>query len=179
MPEGSRIRIGVLSRTFGLDGGIGCTIDGDAVPRIALPCDAWIGYSAQFLEPVRLIRADERPNELICYFATVGDRTRAEALLDRALYVPGSTISYANALANPGIVGYEVRDEEGKTLGTIALIFRTPAHFIWQIEADGGEWLLPAIDQFVLRLIPDERVAVVRPIEGLIEGGEDIDDRER
>ena len=52
------------------------------------------------------------------------------------------------------------------------------AKHIWTIEHEGREWMLPAITEFVVELNRAEKVAVVRPIPGMIsEEGTDADGR--
>jgi 16S rRNA processing protein RimM len=176
MSSGSRIRLGVLTRTYGLGGGIRCTLDSEAFPSIATPCDAWTGYSEAFLQPIRLERYERRPEDLILYFAGITTREEAEGLFDRALFLPAEALSYEQHLSHPLLVGYEVRNEAGETLGTIAAIFKTPAHFIWSVTSGDREWMVPAIDQFVVDLRHDDRVAIVRTIPGMVEDLEEHDD---
>lgn len=166
--SGSRVRLGVLTRTYGLAGGIRLAVDGDAVPTVAAPCEAWIGYSAAFVEPIRLERCERRGNEMTCYFVGIRDRNAAEPLLDRALFLPADMLSYNEPLSNPMLIGYEVRDEAGEHLGLIASIFKTPAHFIWQVESGQREWMMPAINRFIAEIRHDERIAIVRPIPGMV-----------
>jgi len=168
MSSGEHIRLGVLTRTYGLAGGLRLALDDDTTPLISVPCDAWIGYSAAFVEPVRLERYERRSRELICHFAGIADRSAAEKLLDRALFLPAEALEYVEPLSHPRLVGYEVRDDSGKKLGTITSIFRTPAHFIWQVESDGHEWMMPAIDQFVAAVRHELHTAIVRPIPGMV-----------
>lgn len=169
MSSGSRLRIGVLTRSYGLAGGVRCMLESDAVPAsIAVPCEGWIGYSESFLQPLRLERYEIRSSDLICFFAGVKSREDAANLVDRALFLPTEAVSYEHPLSHPGLVGYEVRDEVGELLGRIGSIFRTPAHFIWMVRSDEREWMVPAIDQFVREVRHGDRVAVVRPIPGMV-----------
>jgi 16S rRNA processing protein RimM len=178
MTSGSRLRIGVLTRTYGLHGGVRCALDSDAVPAaIAVPCECWIGFSESFLRPIRLERYELRTDDLICYFAGVNDREAAAGLADNALLLPAEAVSYKEPLSHPSLIGYEVRDEGGEALGVIGSIFRTPAHFIWLVESDGREWMVPAIDEFVREVRRDERVAVVRPIPGMVVEEPEDDDK--
>lgn len=168
MSSGSHVRLGVLTRTYGLAGGVRLALDGDPIPTIATPCDARIGYSDTFTQPIRLERSDSRSGEVICYFAGLTDRDKAETVLDRALFVPMESLSYEQPFAHPRLVGYEVRNESGEMLGRIGSIFKTPAHYIWQVESEEREWMMPAIDQFVVDVRHDDRIAIVRPIPGMV-----------
>lgn len=173
MNDSARIRLGVLTRTFGLAGGLRCTVETGTVPAVATPCDAWVGYTDTFGETLRLERSDRRPQEIICYFAGIDDREKAERLVDRALFMSTDVLDFGDSMAHPLLVGYRVLDEQGGDLGTIEAIFRTPAHVVWQIDRNGAEWLLPAVDQFVVEVQHAERRAVVRPIEGMIEDADE------
>ncbi len=168
MSSGSRVRLGVLTRTFGLAGGIRLSIDGDAVPMLAAPCEVSLGFSESFTEPFRLERYEARVGNVTCYFAGYTSRESAERLLDRALFVDMGLLSYEDPLANPQFVGYEVFDESGENLGNIISIFKTPAHFIWMIRLEGREWMIPAIEQFVVESRHAERKVIVRPIPGMV-----------
>jgi 16S rRNA processing protein RimM len=168
MSSGSHVRLGVLTRTFGLAGGVRLSIDGDAVPTIAAPCDVSLGFSESFTETFRLERYDLHAGNPTCYFAGYTSREVAEKLLDRALFVQPEFLSYDEPLSHPKLIGYEVLDESGEHLGTIVSIFRTPAHFIWMVGSESREWMVPAIDQFVIEIRHDERKAIVRPIPGMV-----------
>ncbi|MEO5928947.1 MAG: ribosome maturation factor RimM [Candidatus Kapaibacterium sp.] len=171
----SRVRIGVLNRTYGLAGGIRCTLDADAIPAVNVPCDAWSGYSEKFTEPLRLIKCERRTDGMICYFAGCTTREDAAQLLDRALYLPMTALDYDQPHAHPLLVGYDVRSESGEELGKIGGIFKTSAHYIWVVESEGNEeWMLPAVDQFIVEVRHDDRIAIVRPIPGM--KGEETDD---
>lgn len=177
MSSGTRIRIGILTRPSGLAGAIRCALDAEAIPTIATPCDTAIGYSESFTEPIRLERYEERSGDLICYFAGITTREAAARIADRALYLPMEALSYRNPLSAPLLIGYEVRDEAGTVLGTLESIFQTPAHYIWQVRNGTEEWMVPAIEQFVLDVRHQDRVAIVRPIPGMvIEEPEERDD---
>lgn len=168
MSNASRIRLGVLTRTYGLAGGVRLSVDSDAIPTIATPCDVSVGFSESFTETLRLERFEDRGTDLICYFAGITVREAAERLLDRALFVSAEVLGYREPLSNPQLVGYDVLDESGEMLGRIGSIFRTPAHFIWMVESDAGEWMLPAIDAFVVEIRHEERKAITRPIPGMV-----------
>jgi len=177
MSSGSRLRVGVLTRSYGLAGGVRCMLDSDAVPAsIAVPCEGWIGFSESFLQPVRLERYEIRSSDLICYFTGVKSREEVANLSDRALFLPAEAVSYEHPLAHPGLLGYEIRDEDGMVLGAIGSIFKTPAHFIWLVRSDEREWMLPAIDEFVREIRHGERVAIVRPIPGMVAEEPEEDD---
>ena len=65
-------------------------------------------------------------------------------------------------------VGLAVEDEEGTGLGEVVELIETGANDVWVVKrADGSELLLPIIDEVVLELDEDGRLAVVRLLPGL------------
>lgn len=169
VPLSSRIRLGVLTRTHGLDGTLRCTLDHEVVPRVVTPCPAWVGYSDSFTEEVLLLECKERSGDLLFRFQGIDTMERAQALLDRAVFLEEESVQYDSLLSNPGLIGYEVQDEKGTRLGQITNLFRTSAHYIWTIERGETEWMIPAIDEFIVEVRHTERTVTVRTIPGLID----------
>lgn len=169
LPSDSLVRIGVLVRPFGLAGGLRCELDIDAVPIIATPARAFVGYSASFIEPIELRRCDSRNNDIICYFTGTERREDLDTLIDKGLWLPGEALSYADPNIHPRLFGYQVVDMKGHLLGTISSIVRSAAHPIWGITRDGVERLLPAVEPFVASIDHRERTVVIRPIPGLLD----------
>jgi 16S rRNA processing protein RimM len=169
MSKQERSRVGVLTRSFGLNGGIRCALDMLAVPTVATPCPAWVGYSESFVEERRLVRCEEHSGSLICYFDGVTTRDAADALADRALWLDAGTLSFENPFSDSRMIGYAVRDEQGRDLGTIEEIIGSPRQFVWQIRFGERQWMIPAVDEFVREIRVDEHTVVVRPIPGMID----------
>ena len=96
-----------------------------SIPQIKVPCQAWVGFSESFLEPLRLARCDARPDAVICFFEGVVTEDQAKALVDRGVFVAADAILYGDPFSDPRLIGYKVVDQEGRPLGTIASILRT------------------------------------------------------
>ena len=124
------------------------------------------GGSEVLLKDVRPLR-----DLLVVRFEGIDDRKSAEA-------VEGYEICLPRALAPPlpeavyyhhDILGLRVETETGEGLGEIVDIWPSDAHDLYVVRRDQREWLLPAVEAFVLRIDLEKRVVVVRPIEGLVE----------
>ncbi len=159
----------MLARSFGLAGGLRCELDLDAVPTIMTPVAVWVGYSLSFLEQVELRRCDRRPDDMICYIAGVDRREKAEALVDRGLWLPAEALEYDNPNIHPRLIGYDVVDPDGAELGVVSSILRSAAHPIWGIARDGFERLVPAVEPFIVAVDHEHRRVVIRPIPGLLD----------
>ncbi len=92
----------------------------------------------------------------------------AEEYRDQALYISPDSLTYREPYSNPGLAGYEVLDEQDRLLGTITSVIKTPAHYIWAVDFNGEEWMVPAIDEFVVEVRHDSRTAIVRLIPGFL-----------
>jgi 16S rRNA processing protein RimM len=115
--------------------------------------------------------ASARPHHgrLIVVFEGLADRTEAEDL--RGLYL------FVNAASAPELpegtywahqlVGCEVVTAEGRSLGRIREVIRSPAADVWVAEGEAGELLLPALNEVVRRVDLDGRQVVVREVPGL------------
>ncbi len=170
------VRLGVLTRPHGLDGDLRCRLDHPAVPEIATPLTAKVGYALSVARPIRVERLDRLGSDgLLCRFG--GDRSREEAdrFVDMALWVEADALSYPDPLGSPGIVGWRVESEEGEELGRVVGIIRSPAHPVLEVDHDGYEWLLPGIEEFICALDEEEERVVVRLIPGLYRDDEDAD----
>ncbi len=65
------------------------------------------------------------------------------------------------------VIGLAVRDELGAPLGLVRDILQTGANDVYVVDTDGGELLLPAIKDVVLRIDPATGEMVVRLLEGM------------
>jgi 16S rRNA processing protein RimM len=169
----SRLRVGVLTRPFGLNGAVRCSVETAAIPRVATPCDALAGYSAGFTRALRLVSCEPRPDALICLFEGITSPEAASGLVDQALYLEWDVVTFDDPSADARLPGYLVLDESGRELGRIDDIIRTPAHYVWSVRHGDREWLLPAVKPFVVDIQHDRRTAIVCPIPGMFEEDED------
>jgi len=167
------VRLGVLTRTFGLEGRLRCKLDHEVIPQIAAPCSAWLGYSETFARPVQLAACQAHSGDLLCTFEGVSTKEAAEGMVDQALFLEPASLSYADPFTDPGIVGYQLYSPEGQPIGEIIGLQQTAAHAVWTVQSGDQEWLFPAVPQFVLNLNPEERTATVLTIPGMMEPEED------
>jgi 16S rRNA processing protein RimM len=122
-------------------------------------------------EDLPLTVASSRPHRqrLLVSFGGVEDRTAAEDLRGRYVFVPTSA---APPLPDGeywayDLVGCEVLTEEGRPIGRIREILHTEANDVWATDGEGGEMLIPALKDVVREVdVPGRRI-VVREVPGL------------
>lgn len=172
------VRLGVLTRKHGLGGAMRLLLDAPSVPQLTLPADGLLGYSEAFGKPCRLLRFDVASGDPICGFEGIDTPEQADALLDQALFLPSEAIAYTDPYSDPALIGYAVVTTEEVPLGTIRGMIRTPGYYVWTIEQQGREWMIPAVDRFVIEIRRDRRSVVVDPIPGMYDddGPEDEQD---
>ncbi len=68
------------------------------------------------------------------------------------------------------VIGLEVRDEEGRTLGVVADILETGANDVYVVRTPNGELLLPAIQEVVRLIDPPSGTMTVRLLPGMENG---------
>ena len=67
------------------------------------------------------------------------------------------------------LIGLEVRDEDTGTLyGTLKEVISPAGRDIYVVSGESGEFMIPCVPEFVIRIAPDEGKITVRPIEGMI-----------
>lgn len=167
------VRLGVLTRAFGLEGKLRCKLDHEVIPQIATPCAAWIGYSASFARPARLAQCQAHGDDLLCTLEGVGTKEGADAMVDQALFLEPAAIQYSDPLTDPGIVGFQLYSPEGEPMGEVIGLQQTAAHAVWTVQSGGNEWLFPAVPAFVAALNHEERTATIVTIPGMMENQED------
>jgi 16S rRNA processing protein RimM len=107
----------------------------------------------------------------VATFQGIENREAAEAMrgyeicIPRASAPPLPEVSYYHY----DILGLKVQAETGEELGEIADIWPSDGHDLYVVRRGAGEWLLPAVRAFILRVDLVRRVMVVRPIEGLVD----------
>jgi 16S rRNA processing protein RimM len=64
--------------------------------------------------------------------------------------------------------GLRVETEEGAFLGNVEEVYPTGSNDVFVVKKDGEEILIPATDEVVVRVDPEEKVMIIRLLEGLL-----------
>ncbi len=68
------------------------------------------------------------------------------------------------------LIGITVTDaDSGAVLGEISDVSQTGANDVWHIKKDGKEYLIPAIDEVIVKVDIDSETAVIKPLKGIFE----------
>ncbi len=100
----------------------------------------------------------------------VRSRSEAEALAGAEVWVDQDELPPLadNEFYWQDLIGKDVITVDGVRLGKVTNLLATGAHDVLVVAEKGREYMIPAVDQFVLELNEDD-VLVVDPPEGLLE----------
>ena len=69
------------------------------------------------------------------------------------------------------LIGLSVVDENGGVLGTLSDVVKNGAQDLFEVERENfNKFLIPAVEEFILKIDMENRTMTVRLIEGLLEG---------
>jgi 16S rRNA processing protein RimM len=111
-------------------------------------------------------------HRLLVKFDELPDRTAVEALRGQVLLVGASDappLDQDDRFWVHEVVGLEAVTEEGRSLGWIREVQANPANDLWLTDTG---FVIPALRDVVIHVDLAGKRATIRPIPGLLEGGE-------
>jgi 16S rRNA processing protein RimM len=162
-----RVAVGRITNAHGIHGEVSVLVLSEVAGRF----DPGSTYS---LEDGRVLTVEEvRPHRgrLLVRFRDVPDRTAAERLGQRYLFVPGAEVPPApeGAFWPHQLEGCEVVTDDGRSLGVLTEVVLGVANDIWVARDGDREVLIPALKDVVVEVDVDARRVVVHPIPGLLD----------
>jgi len=136
----------------------------------------YLGKNGQ--NPYKVLGARPHGNIMLLTLEGINDIDAANTLRGKIIYVERD-----KAPLEPGsyfiaeLIGCSVidADDQSKIYGKVTDVLNTGASDIWQIKGnDGKEYLLPSIPEVVISVDVKNERALVRPIKGIFDEGEEI-----
>ena len=171
-PDGERlVAIGELVGVHG--------VRGEARLRPFNPDSSVLGsvdevFLARGDEPPRLCRVEQvRPHGRVWLLWVEGIRS-----IDAANALRGTTVAVRESelpALGPGefywyeLVGLEVVDTEGRSIGSVSEILSTPGSDVLVAIRDGKESMIPMVDGLIVQVDLEHHRIIVEPIAGLVE----------
>jgi 16S rRNA processing protein RimM len=159
--------VGRITRTHGVKGEV-------AVLPLSEVGSRFEAGSTLFLDeredrPLTVAAARPHRQRLLVSFRGLGDRTSAEALRGRYLFVPASSAPPLpeGEYWTHELIGCDVLTEAGRSIGRIREILHTQANDVWAADGAGGEVLIPALKDVIREVDVAGRRVVVREVPGL------------
>jgi len=110
-------------------------------------------------------------NLLIIKFKEIPDMNSAEEIKggvlkitrDELMELPKDTFYIFD------IIGMKVETEEGQNLGTIKDIIKTGSNDVYVVAGETKQYLIPALKDIVRSIDKDQKVMVIKPLDGLLD----------
>lgn len=176
IPAGDLVQVGFVYRPHGIEGELkinpGQTDDPARFEELPT---VYFGERPQQVRShdIRSVRYQEtkRGTTVILGVEGVTTRSDAEALAKLKVFAAEEDLALDDdEFFVHELVGLEVVTEEGTVLGTVSNFQEMPAHEVFVIRRpDGGEAMVPAVEDFILDVDLNAGRVTVRPIEGLID----------
>jgi 16S rRNA processing protein RimM len=161
------LAIGFLRRAHGVRGEIILDLHTDFPERLRNGRKLFVGEE---LRPVTLSGARPHAKGILVKFKGIETPEDVGQFRNQWVYVKATDVPSLpeGKLYQHELFGFEVIDESGNSLGTLAEIIETGANDVYVVRDESGkEILLPAIPSVVLETDPARRVMRVHLLEGL------------
>lgn len=162
--------LGHITKPFGIKGQLCCYFDTDEPEKYANLEAVFIDLDDEKL-PYLIEDIQYRgANTFVIKFADV-DEEEAKGLVKAELYLPLSELPplTGNKFYFHEVIGFKVIDEEKGAVGTCQDFIDISHHPIMQIDHDGVEVLIPAIDEIFKKVDRENKTIYIQAPEGLID----------
>jgi 16S rRNA processing protein RimM len=136
---------------FGIHGEVKANIWTDFPDRLANRTSVFLGREGEQPREYALRGVRFHQGQVLLSFVGCDDRTSAEALRDLYVQIPA-----AEAAPTPNgsyyfhqIIGLDVWGTDGRLWGTVTEILTTASNDVYVVEGQHGQFLVPAIPDFV------------------------------
>ena len=132
-------------------------------------------YAGDEKKEMRVLSARPHKNIMIVKFEGVDSPEAAEALRGTVLYIDKEEVDLPErTYFYDDLLGLEVRDaDSGRVYGKLTNIQETGANDIYEVKNGKKSVWIPAIPSVIKKTDLENKVMLITPIEGLMEGLED------
>jgi len=159
------IIVGRVLRLHGISGTIRVEVSSDVPHRFNAGGLLFVAGTPYFVTSSRQLHQ----GQVILKLRDVGTPESAQSLLGQLVTVPQT----ASPQLPPGeyfhfqILGLRVCTEAGEALGRVTEILETGSNDVYVVSGEGGDILVPAIDEVIQEIDLVQRVMVVKLLDGL------------
>jgi 16S rRNA processing protein RimM len=171
MIDPSHVAIGKIVKAQGLHGELKVAVYSGDPDNQASFHDIFLG-NGRNLQHYRLLKSRRSSKFAIFQLAEIVDRNGAEALIGQEVFVLKSQLPplAPDEFYWHEIVGLKVITDQGQDLGTVTSMIATGAHDIMVVTGLGHEeYLIPVVQEIIVRQDREGGVLVVAPTPGLLE----------
>lgn len=163
------LEVGKIINTHGLRGEVKVAAWTDTPDVFETLETVYIKVKSEY-KPLSLRSIKYQKNNLIVKFAELTDINEAEPLKNQVLYAGRSDLGELEegVYYIADLIGIEVIDENGASLGKIKDVMQTGANDIYVVERPSQkDLLIPVLPNVVLSVDINEKKAIVHLLEGL------------
>ncbi len=164
--------LGYVTKTFGYKGEVVIYLDTDNPTYYKNLESVFILMEGKlipfFIEKIQL-RVNS--NEAIIRFQNVDTEQKAAQITGQEAYLPLAMLPplKGNKFYFHEIIGFQVIDKQKGMIGTIDTVLEFPANPVLQIKVESKEVLVPARDEFIIKLDRQNKTITIDAPEGLID----------
>ncbi|MDF2653602.1 MAG: rimM [Bacillota bacterium] len=162
-----KIKIGQVVNVVGLKGELKVYHYSDYKERFEELSEIYLDQRLVKIEGVRYMK-----DMVILKLAGINDRTEAEKHKGKDLLIEKKDVRVLpeDTYYIFDLIGLSVQDERGAALGTLCDVIQNTSQDLYEVEKqDGKKFMIPAVDEFILKIDMENKVMTVRLIEGLAE----------
>lgn len=162
--------VGKIVGCFGLKGDLKIQPITHSAERLKKLHTVFLGASADETTSYGVEQVILRQGSPLIKFVTVNDKTSAESLVGKFIYVREEDLQRPpqGTYFTHDIIGCHVWTTDERYLGTIEDIQNYPAQDVWIVQDGTTQHMIPAVKEFIKMVDVVQRKVVVDAIEGLI-----------
>lgn len=162
--------LGHITKPFGIKGQVCCYFDTDEPEKYLTLDSVFIDLDDEKLPYLIENIQYKGSNTFIVKFQDV-DEVEAKELIKAELYLPSSLLPKltGNKFYYHEVIGFQVIDKEKGNIGICKDFIDISKNPIMQIDSDGTEILIPAIDEFFTQIDRENKTIHITAPEGLID----------
>ncbi len=164
--------VGRIGRAHGIKGEVTVEVRTDE-PELRLGPGAVLATDPAGVGPLKIETGRVHSGRLLLRFAGVADRNAAEALRNTLLIAdvdPDETPEDPEEFYDHQLMDLDVVTVDGTPVGRITEIAHLPSQDLFIVERpDGGEVMIPFVNEIVVEIDLDGQRAVVDPPRGLLD----------
>ena len=129
-----------------------------------------------FLSPdgeneLKAVKIQPHGGVVLIAFKGIDTVEQAESLRGKTVYICRDDITLPDGrYFIDDLIGCEVFDaDSGEKYGVISEVSQTGANDVWHIKSGEKEYLLPAIDEVIVTVDPENETLEIRPMKGIFD----------
>ncbi|MEQ9309784.1 MAG: ribosome maturation factor RimM [Balneolaceae bacterium] len=149
------VQIGHIVKSQGLKGELKVLFESDSTETIEQISVLYLRNDRGDFYPCRIanLRVDGKGNKISFFvqFETIADRTSAEALKNKAVFVETEIAEqfFSEQLEEETLIDYEVLNDRNESIGLVIDFLDSGAQIVITVATTSGSLLIPMVDEFV------------------------------